>query len=126
VHAFVETHGRKPSLAVVTVGEFTRYTHADRRIQLYSNASNSWFAKAKTGEANGFDVREINLDASTTTDELLLNQQIYALKDVDGIQVMWPLPDHIDTAKVFNAVPLSKDAEGIHYVGQLEIGNKKA
>jgi methylenetetrahydrofolate dehydrogenase (NADP+)/methenyltetrahydrofolate cyclohydrolase len=123
-HAFFETHGRKPSLAVVTVGELARYTHADRRIQLYSTSVNSWFAKTKTGEANGFDVQEINLDASTTTDKLL--SQIYALKNVDGIQLMWPLPDHIDAAKIFNAIPASKDADGIHYVGQLEIGNKKA
>jgi len=121
---FQQTYGRKPSLAVITVGDLERYKHGKRRLQIYSNSSSSWFSKASTGEANGFDVQEINLDASTTTDELL--SEIYALRDVDGIQLMWPLPDHVDNAKVYSAIDVSKDVDGIHYVGQLEIGNKDA
>ncbi len=123
-HFFNETFGRKPSLAVVTVGDLKRYRHGDRRLQIYSNASSSWFSKTSTGEANGFDVREINLNADTTTDELL--SELYHLRDVDGIQLMWPLPDHINTAKVYAAIDVEKDVDGIHYVGQLEIGNKSA
>ncbi len=121
---FADTYGRKPSLAVVTVGDLKRYEHGERRLQIYSNSSSSWFSKATTGAANGFDVQEINLNASTTTDELL--SQLYALRDVDGIQLMWPLPDHIDTAKVYAAIDVAKDVDGIHYIGQLEIGNKDA
>ena len=42
--------------------------------------------------------------------------EIYRLCDaVNGVQVMWPLPKHIDSARVFNAVPLSKDVDGIHF-----------
>lgn len=121
---FHETYGRKPSLAVITVGNLERYQHGQRRLQIYSNASNSWFSKASTGEANGFDVQEINLDSSTTTGELL--SKLYEVRDVDGIQLMWPLPDHIDTAKVYSAIDVAKDVDGIHYVGQFEIGNKDA
>jgi methylenetetrahydrofolate dehydrogenase (NADP+)/methenyltetrahydrofolate cyclohydrolase len=121
---FRDTYGRKPSLSVITVGELKRYTHAERRLQLYSNTSNSWFSKTKSGEANGFDVTEISLDASTTTDDLL--SVLYKLKDQDGIQLMWPLPDRIDKAKVYNAIAVSKDVDGIHYVGQQGIGNRKA
>ena len=121
---FEQTYGRKPSLAVVTVGDLQRYEHGERRLAIYSNTSNSWFSKASTGEANGFDVKEINLDASTTTDELL--SKLYELRDVDGIQLMWPLPQHIDNAKVYSAIDVAKDVDGIHYVGQLEIGNKDA
>jgi methylenetetrahydrofolate dehydrogenase (NADP+)/methenyltetrahydrofolate cyclohydrolase len=121
---FQQTYGRKPSLSVITVGDLERYKHGQRRLQLYSNSSSSWFSKVSTGEANGFDVKAINLDASTTTDELL--SEIYALRNVDGIQLMWPLPDHIDTARVYSAIDVSKDVDGIHYVGQLEIGNKDA
>ena len=111
---FEKTHGRKPSLAVITVGELSRYTHSERRVQLYSNPSNSWFAKTDVGRANNFSVTEINLDASTTTDALL--SEIYKIRDsVDGIQVMWPLPESIDSAQVYNAVPLAKDVDGIHY-----------
>jgi len=112
---FAATHGRKPSLAVITVGELSRYGHSKRRVQLYSNPSNSWFTKTDTGKNNGFDVTEINLsEASTTTDALL--SEIYKIRDeVDGVQVMWPLPDSIDSARVFNAVPLAKDVDGIHF-----------
>jgi len=121
---FKETYGRKPSLAVITVGDLKRYKDKERRLQLYSNNSNSWHTKTSTGEKNGFDVQEINLDSSTTTDELL--SQIYALSDVDGIQLMYPLPDHIDTGKVYSTIDVAKDVDGIHYIGQLEIGNKEA
>lgn len=112
---FAEAHGRKPSLAVITAGELARYGHADRRVQLYSNASHSWFAKTEAGRANGFDVVEINLDgASTTTDSLL--SEIYRIRDeVDGVQVMWPLPPGVDAARVYDAVPLAKDVDGIHH-----------
>jgi len=122
--AFQTKYGRKPSVAVITVGELDRYTHAKRRLQLYSNSANSWFSKTKTGEANGFDVQEINLEGGTTTDDLL--STIYSLKDVDGIQLMWPLPDHIDDASVYNAISVEQDIDGIHYVGQQEIGNREA
>ena len=122
--AFEAMYHRKPSLAVVQVGELERYAHAERRLQLYSNAANSWFSKTTTGDANGFHVQEIQLSASTTTEELL--SQIYALKGMDGIQLMWPLPDHIDSAKVYNAIDLFQDVDGIHYIGQREIGNKNA
>lgn len=121
---FNEVHGRKPSLAVITVGDLSRYGHSQRRVQLYSNPSNSWFTKTDTGEANGFDVTEINLDAASTTTESLLSE-IYKIRNsVDGVQVMWPFPDGIDSARVYNAVPLDKDVDGIHFVGQQEIGNK--
>lgn len=121
---FNETYGRKPSLAVITVGDLKRYKHGERRLQIYSNSCNSWFSKTNTGEANGFHVQEINLDLSTTTDDLL--SHIYTLHDVDGIQLMWPLPEHIDAAKAFSAIDVSKDVDGIHYIGQLEIRNKDA
>ena len=111
---FEQAYGRKPSLAVITVGELSRYKHSKRRTELFSNPSNSWFTKAEVGDANGFDVTEINLAEKTTTDALL--SEIYKVRDnVDGIQIMWPLPSHIDSARAFNAVPLEKDVDGIHY-----------
>jgi len=122
--SFKDTYGRRPSLAVVTVGKLNRYEHGDRRLELYSNPNRSWFSKTESGDANGFDVTEIDLDATTTTDALL--SQIYALKDVDGIQLMWPLPPHIDAARVYSAIDTSKDVDGIHYIGQCELGNTNA
>ena len=121
---FKETYGRRLSLAVITVGDLKRYSHGQRRLQIYSNTSSSWFSKSSAGEANCFDVKDIYLDSSTTTSELL--SQINALNDMDGIQVMWPLPDHIDSAKVYSAISPSKDVDGIHFIGQSEIGNQNA
>jgi len=114
---------RKPSLVVITVGEHPRYQDSARRIQLYSNTSHSWFSKAAVGRANGFAVEEIVLPASTTTDELL--SIVYAHTETDGIQLMWPLPDHVDSASVYKAIPVSQDVDGAHYIGQVELAPGK-
>lgn len=121
---FALSYGRKPSLAVITVGELSRYKHGKRRLEIYSNDENSWFNKTNVGKANGFDVTEIVLPESTTTDELL--SKLYGLKSVDGIQVMWPLPEHIDSAKIYNAVDFSRDVDGAHYIGQIEVAPKSS
>jgi len=121
--AFEEAHGRKPSLAVLTVGELPRYTNGERRLDIYSNDKNSWFSKPLVGDANGFTVKEINLAESTTEDELL--SQLYTLlqknSGIDGIQLMWPLPPHINPAKVYGVIPLDRDVDGAHYIGQMEL-----
>ena len=67
-------------------------------------------------------MKEINLSKEITTEDLL--SQIYALKDVDGIQLMWPLPSQIDTQLAYIAIAPSRDIDGIHYIGQKEIGAK--
>ena len=121
---FASVHGRKPSLAVITVGELSRYTHGDRRLDIYSNGLLSWFSKGSAGTANGFEVKEIDLPKTTTTDELL--SQIYSLKEYDGIQLMWPLPSHIDAPLCYNAIEVSRDVDGAHYLGQMELDPKNA
>mmetsp|Transcript_3249 Transcript_3249/g.4678 ORF Transcript_3249/g.4678 Transcript_3249/m.4678 type:complete len:755 (-) Transcript_3249:1665-3929(-) len=120
---FLSQHGRKPSLAIITVGELPRYEHGARRLQIYSNSGNSWFSKEAAGEANGFDVKEINLSKYTTTNELL--SKLYALRDVDGIQLMWPLPSHIDAVKCYNAIGVDQDVDGAHFIGQSELDPTK-
>lgn len=117
--AFHKKHGRRPSLAVITVGQLSRYTHGDRRLKIYSNKRNSWFNKTSTGDNQGFDVKEIDLPENTTTEELL--SQLYLSKDFDGIQLMWPLPDHIDSGRAYNAIAVDQDVDGAHYIGQLEM-----
>ena len=117
--AFKETHGRSPSLAVITVGELSRYTHFERRKQIYSNGSQSWFSKTLTGLANGFTVKEINLPESTSENDLL--SCIYSVKNFDGIQLMWPLPSHINSTRIYNEIAVERDVDGAHYIGQLEL-----
>jgi len=117
-----EHNGRKPSLLVITVGDEhrRRYNHGNRRKQIYSNDRNSWFSKTKTGANNGFDVQELNLPTETTTDELLNVLKGGNIENVDGIQLMWPLPQHIDSLKAYNAIPIDRDVDGAHYIGQME------
>ena len=117
--AFHKEHGRRPSLAVITVGKLSRYTHGDRRTKIYSNDKNSWFSKTSTGDNQGFDVEEIDLPDTTTTEELL--SEIYRSKDCDGIQLMWPLPDQIDSGRAYNAIGIDQDVDGAHYIGQIEM-----
>ena len=122
---FAQQHGRKPSLAVVTVGELSRYEDSQRRLEIYGNKASSWFSKTNTGAANGFLVEEHCLDPATTTEELL--SLIYKLRaTTDGIQLMWPLPAHIDGAELYNAINLDSDVDGMHYIGQCQVGNKAA
>jgi len=119
---FELTYGRKPSLAVITLGELGRYTEGDRRLQIYSNNENSWFDKVSVGESHGFDVKEINLSVATTQAEL--ESLLYSLQNengVDGIQLMWPLPSHIDQTKCYNMIEIDRDVDGAHYVGQKEL-----
>jgi len=117
-----EHNGRKPSLLVVTVGDEhrRRYNNGNRRKQIYSNDRNSWFSKTKTGANNGFDVQELHLPTETTTDELLTVLKGSNMKNIDGIQLMWPLPQHIDSLKAYNSIPIDRDIDGAHYIGQME------
>jgi methylenetetrahydrofolate dehydrogenase (NADP+)/methenyltetrahydrofolate cyclohydrolase len=65
------------------------------------------------------------LPASTTEAELLaLIGTLNADERVHGILVQLPLPDHIDTDKVLEAISPDKDADGFHpyNVGRLMIG----
>mmetsp|Transcript_33204 Transcript_33204/g.33688 ORF Transcript_33204/g.33688 Transcript_33204/m.33688 type:complete len:426 (+) Transcript_33204:116-1393(+) len=119
---FAQAHnGRKPSLLVVTVGDEhrKRYNHGTRRKQIYSNDRNSWFSKTQTGANNGFDVQELQLPTETTTEELITILK-GNLKNIDGIQLMWPLPSHIDSLQAYTAIPIDRDIDGAHYLGQME------
>ena len=116
---FKTATGRSPSLAVITVGELSRYSHGQRRKQIYSNDCQSWFNKTSVGEANGFVVKEINLPESTSEEALL--SCIYSVKKFDGIQLMWPLPSHINSSRIYNEIDIDCDVDGAHFIGQLEL-----
>lgn len=69
----------------------------------------------------GVEVGAIDLPFETTTDELLevIRQRI---DSDDGIQLMWPLPDHIDAMQAYKSIPIEKDVDGAHWIGSSEIG----
>jgi methylenetetrahydrofolate dehydrogenase (NADP+)/methenyltetrahydrofolate cyclohydrolase len=60
-----------------------------------------------------------------TTDEMLaLVAELNAREDVDGILIQLPLPRHVDTKRLLEAVSPEKDVDGFHpvNVGRLQSG----
>lgn len=81
--------------------------------------------KRKACEEAGLFSEEIRLPADVSEKELLqtvgkLNQR----REIHGILVQLPLPSHISTAKILEAVALTKDVDCFHpaNVGKLLIG----
>jgi len=106
-------NSRPPRLAVVTVGDgAVGATHPEgrRRLEVMGLSGASWFCKAEAGTAMGVDVREVNLPMEATTQEVV--QAIVAQLDVDGIQLMWPLPGSVDAAVCLKAIPAAQDVDG--------------
>lgn len=95
-------YGRKPHLAVILVGE-------DPGSVSYVKG------KGKACEEVGITNTTIRKDVSITEAELL--EMIDNLNNdplVDGILVQLPLPKHIDSDKVINAIRPDKDVDGFH------------
>ena len=107
-----ETHGIQPGLAVVLVGE-------DPASQVYVRNKN------KQATECGMQSFEHRLPASTTQSDLLeLVRQLNADPQVNGILVQLPLPKHINSKTVLNALDPGKDVDGFHPInaGRLAIG----
>lgn len=107
-----ESHGVRPGLAVVLVGE-------DPASQVYVRM------KGKACDELGVASFEHKLAADTPEDKLLeLVQSLNADETVHGILVQLPLPEHIDSNKVLNAILPEKDVDGFHpvNVGRMLIG----
>ena len=105
-------HGVKPGLAVVIVGEAPAS-------QLYVRNKGETTLKA------GMRSDTHRLPAETTQDELLaLIASLNADAGIHGILVQLPLPKHIDSAAVLDAISPDKDVDGFHVVnaGRLAVG----
>ena len=105
-------YGRKPSLAVIIVGD-------NPASQVYVRN------KVKTAIYVGMNSRLITMAADATEEALL--QMIDKLNrdpDVDGILVQLPLPAQINEARVIDAIAKEKDVDGFHVlnVGDLWLG----
>lgn len=107
-------HGVTPGLAVVVVGE-------DPASAVYVRN------KGAQTKAAGMASFEHRLPADTDAATLLsLVQQLNEEKAIHGILVQLPLPDHLDSDLVMNAIDPSKDVDGFHIlnVGLLGTGQK--
>lgn len=105
-------HDIIPGLAVVLVGE-------DPASQVYVRN------KHRQAVECGLQSFEHRLPADTAQDELLaLVEDLNTDPDVNGILVQLPLPGHIDSKTVLNAIDPAKDVDGFHPVnaGRLAIG----
>lgn len=92
--------GRAPRLAVILVGE-------DPASQSYVKG------KSKACEEVGIGNITINLHKDISEVELLRKiQELNLDKNIDGILVQLPLPNHIDEHKVMNFIDPKKDVDG--------------
>ena len=104
-----------PGLAVVLVGD--------------NPASRTYVAgKGRAAKACGFHSIEHDLPAETSEAELLaMIEALNADPSVHGILVQLPLPKHIDSTRVVEAIAPEKDVDGFHpiNVGLLSIGDAR-
>lgn len=112
VQALIEQHGAPPGLAVILVGE-------DPASAVYVRN------KIRACEAVGIRSFSHRMPADISSDDLLaLIERFNADEAVNGILVQLPLPRHIDTRAVLEAIDPDKDADGFHLynVGGLVVG----
>ncbi|MGH9396183.1 MAG: bifunctional 5,10-methylenetetrahydrofolate dehydrogenase/5,10-methenyltetrahydrofolate cyclohydrolase [Terriglobia bacterium] len=106
--AALKSAGIVPGLAAVLVGE-------NPASQIYVRS------KVKTCEALGLYSEQIELPATTRTEELLrLVRDLNARNEIDGILVQLPLRPQVDAKAVLLAVDPAKDVDGFH---PINIGN---
>lgn len=104
--------GIKPGLAVILVGNVAAS-------EIYVRS------KVKTCGELGIFSEMITPPESITTEEMLeLVEKLNARDDIDGILIQLPLPKHVDTKRLLEAISPDKDVDGFHPVnaGRLQSG----
>lgn len=113
VRSLKQKTGKTPGLAVVLVGD-------DHASAVYVRTKN------KTCKNLGFQSFENILPANTSESTLLgLIDELNKDERVSGILVQLPLPSHISSYKILEAINPQKDVDGFHLVniGRLVTGN---
>lgn len=112
VAQIVDAGGRAPHLAAILVG--------------HDGGSESYVAsKVKACEECGFGSSLLRFEGSISQEQLLEHiRDLNNNPDIDGFIVQLPLPRHIDTHAVIEAMDPHKDVDGFHpaNVGRLSIG----
>lgn len=104
VDTFVAMFSRRPRLVVLLVGDV---------------AASASYVKGKAAAATrvGIESEVVSVPGTSTTDELVDLVKSVARGSrgpVDGILVQLPLPPHVDTTTVLDAVPPDLDVDGFH------------
>lgn len=112
VAQIVDAGGCAPHLAAILVG--------------HDGGSESYVAsKVKACEECGFGSSLLRFEGSISQEQLLEHiRDLNNNPDIDGFIVQLPLPRHIDTHAVIEAIDPRKDVDGFHpaNVGRLSIG----
>jgi methylenetetrahydrofolate dehydrogenase (NADP+)/methenyltetrahydrofolate cyclohydrolase len=98
---FERSTGRKPLLATLLVGD---------------DPASHTYVRMKTNRCRttGLDSQQHHLpDNTTTTDAVALVRELAHDGTVDGILVQHPMPSQIDERQVFEAIPPTKDVDGV-------------
>jgi methylenetetrahydrofolate dehydrogenase (NADP+)/methenyltetrahydrofolate cyclohydrolase len=112
IKSIIESKKISPSLAVILVG---------------NDPASLTYVRNKTNECIevGISPKDYHLPEDTSEEKLLeLIGNLNKDDDIDGILVQLPLPKHINTNKILNAISPYKDVDGFHpeNVGKLMIG----
>jgi len=112
IKSIIESKKISPSLAVILVG---------------NDPASLTYVRNKTKECLeiGISPKDYHLPEDTSEEKLLeLIGNLNKDNDIDGILVQLPLPKHINTNKILNAISPYKDVDGFHpeNVGKLMIG----
>ena len=104
VETFTGLVGRRPRLVVVLVGDM---------------AASASYVKSKAAAAGrvGMDSVVVPVLATASTADLVALVRAIARDEhgpADGILVQLPLPPHVDTVAVLDAVPPDRDVDGFH------------
>ncbi len=100
----LRARGIVPGLAVILVG----HTPAS---EIYVRS------KVKTCGELGIHSEMLTPPETITTDELLaMVAELNTRDDIDGILIQLPLPSHVDTRRLLEAVDPDKDVDGFHPV----------
>jgi methylenetetrahydrofolate dehydrogenase (NADP+)/methenyltetrahydrofolate cyclohydrolase len=110
--AALKAAGVVPGLTVVLVGHV---------------AASEIYVRSKVKASGELGIRSEMLtppDTVTTEEMLALIAGLNAREDVDGILIQLPLPKHVDTRRLLEAVSPEKDVDGFHPVnaGRLQSG----
>ena len=98
--------GVNPCLAVVLVGE-------DPASVYYAKA------KQKVSESLGMEYKLFTLPVDSQENSVIeIIEQLNIDKNVHGIMIELPLPDHINTKTISSAVLPSKDVDGVHPINR--------
>ena len=112
VVSWTRAEGRAPGLAVVRVGD---------------DPASAVYVRQKTLAAReaGFEVADVVLPESATQDQMLATlRDLGTRSDLDGLMLQLPVPGHLDTDALLEAIPPERDVDGlgVWQAGRLALG----